>query len=136
MTIVKNSSKEIIVFLLLASLLVCLFFLNNKKIMIFAGEYKIAARNEICQLAEAIKPGDKYEDVEKTFQSLDFKVVRRIYRTIPRGYLVVTAPIELPGFTTQWELVLVGENEIVKKIVLKDIEGIVRSCPYIPAGVR
>lgn len=113
MTIVKNSSKEIIVFLLLASLLVCLFFLNNKKIMIFAGEYKIAARNEICQLAEAIKPGDKYEDVEKTFQSLDFKVVKRIYRN--HGYLVVAAPIELPGFTTQWKLVVQGENEIVKK---------------------
>lgn len=134
MTIVKNSSKEIIVFLLLASLLVCLFFLNNKKIMIFAGEYKIAARNEICQLAKAIKPGDKYEDVEKTFQSLDFKVVKRIYRT--HGYLVVTAPIELPGFTTQWELIVQGENEIVKKIVIKDMDGVLRSCPYIPAGVR
>ena len=123
-------------FLLLASLLVCLLFLNDRKIIIFTERDKITTRNEICQLVEAVKPGDKYENVERTIQSLDFKVVRRIYRTIPRGYLVVTAPIELPGFTTQWELVLVGENEIVKKIVLKDIEGIVRSCPYIPAGVR
>lgn len=46
------------------------------------------------------------------------------------------APIELPSFTSQWELVVRGEDEIVREIVIRDVDGVVRSCPDIPFGVH
>lgn len=123
MRIRKYSGRVVLVIFLLA----IPFFLQGKGIVHFTGKYKAAARGEVCRLAALIKPGDTYQAIEEVFHASGFKYLKRTNKI--QGALVYTTPVELPSLTSQWELVVLGENAVAQELVVRDVDGKVRSCP-------